>query len=272
MCVYSYQNLNVLMCCSGLTWLMVYRTEKYQKLKAEVEKQSKKREFVEISSPKARRAKWAFTCFLSFSGKKERGTWGLFGQAAEEEDRTGGGKAEEQQSRPVPRENEVNVRDRVRVHGAVEYVQQHIRWTSGRQITVRPDQLDTRLIAQKSPGRQLHGVLVYIFVHTVYHEYQTGKWGLTLVPIAWASARLSIRLIFRTSRKCLALHHPELRVSRAAVSSDLHLSNLNKFKFNELLYWCLQRSLLYILLGVKVYVQLIFAIFTRAILYILNYI
>lgn len=25
-----------------LTWLMVYRTEKYQKLKAEVEKQSKK--------------------------------------------------------------------------------------------------------------------------------------------------------------------------------------------------------------------------------------
>lgn len=29
----------------GLTWLMVYRTEKYQKLKAEVEKQSKKREF-----------------------------------------------------------------------------------------------------------------------------------------------------------------------------------------------------------------------------------
>ncbi|VEN35265.1 unnamed protein product [Callosobruchus maculatus] len=28
----------------GLTWLMVYRTEKYQKLKAEVEKQSKKLE------------------------------------------------------------------------------------------------------------------------------------------------------------------------------------------------------------------------------------
>lgn len=26
----------------GLTWLMVYRTEKYQKLKAEVEKQSKR--------------------------------------------------------------------------------------------------------------------------------------------------------------------------------------------------------------------------------------
>lgn len=31
-----------------MTWLMVYRTEKYQKLKAEVEKQSKKREFNEI--------------------------------------------------------------------------------------------------------------------------------------------------------------------------------------------------------------------------------
>lgn len=27
---------------SGLTWLMVYRTEKYQKLKAEVERQSKR--------------------------------------------------------------------------------------------------------------------------------------------------------------------------------------------------------------------------------------
>lgn len=30
----------------GLTWLMVYRTEKYQKLKAEVEKQSKKCKFL----------------------------------------------------------------------------------------------------------------------------------------------------------------------------------------------------------------------------------
>lgn len=29
----------------GLTWLMVYRTEKYQKLKAEIEKQSKKCKF-----------------------------------------------------------------------------------------------------------------------------------------------------------------------------------------------------------------------------------
>lgn len=27
----------------GLTWLMVYRTEKYQKLKTEVERQSKRR-------------------------------------------------------------------------------------------------------------------------------------------------------------------------------------------------------------------------------------
>lgn len=27
---------------SGLTWLLVYRTEKFQKLKGEVEKQSKK--------------------------------------------------------------------------------------------------------------------------------------------------------------------------------------------------------------------------------------
>lgn len=30
----------------GLTWLMVYRTEKYQKLKAEVEKQSKKCKYI----------------------------------------------------------------------------------------------------------------------------------------------------------------------------------------------------------------------------------
>lgn len=29
----------------GLTYLMVYRTEKYQKIKGEVEKQSKKREW-----------------------------------------------------------------------------------------------------------------------------------------------------------------------------------------------------------------------------------
>lgn len=34
----------------GLTWLMVYRTEKYQKLKTEVEKQSKRRKFVSVYS------------------------------------------------------------------------------------------------------------------------------------------------------------------------------------------------------------------------------
>lgn len=34
----------------GLTWLMVYRTEKYQKLKAEVEKQSKKCKFLYVLS------------------------------------------------------------------------------------------------------------------------------------------------------------------------------------------------------------------------------
>jgi hypothetical protein len=33
---------NELNLISGLTWLMVYRTEKYQKLKAEVERQSKR--------------------------------------------------------------------------------------------------------------------------------------------------------------------------------------------------------------------------------------
>lgn len=36
---------NISILCAGLTWLMVYRTEKYQKLKAEVEKQSKKCKF-----------------------------------------------------------------------------------------------------------------------------------------------------------------------------------------------------------------------------------
>lgn len=30
---------------TGLTWLLVYRTEKYQKLKVEIEKSSKKRKF-----------------------------------------------------------------------------------------------------------------------------------------------------------------------------------------------------------------------------------
>lgn len=38
---------------SGLTWLMVYRTEKYQKLKAEVERQSKKCKSAECNLHKA---------------------------------------------------------------------------------------------------------------------------------------------------------------------------------------------------------------------------
>lgn len=34
---------------AGLTWLLVYRTEKYQKLKVEIEKSSKKRKFNHFS-------------------------------------------------------------------------------------------------------------------------------------------------------------------------------------------------------------------------------
>lgn len=39
--------------------------------------------------------------------------------------------------------------------------------------------------------------------------------------------------VFRIFRKCLALHHQELRASRAAASLGLHLSNLNKFQFKQ---------------------------------------
>lgn len=109
--------------CLGLTWLMVYRTEKYQKLKAEVEKQSKKREFIETSSAAKIKASIDIPFSLSFSGEEERGAWRFFRQAAEEKDRARGGKIEEQQSRSVPREDEIDVRDRVRVYSAVEYVQ-----------------------------------------------------------------------------------------------------------------------------------------------------
>lgn len=104
---------------------MVYRTEKYQKLKAEVEKQSKKREFNEISSVASRKNEntYGHLFLFIFSGEEERGTWRFFRQAAEEEDRTRGGKIEKQQSRSISRENEVDVRNRVRIYGTVEYVQ-----------------------------------------------------------------------------------------------------------------------------------------------------
>jgi len=40
------------------------------------------------------------------------------------------------QSRPVSHEDEIDVRDRIRIYDTVKYVQQHIWRTSGRQITV----------------------------------------------------------------------------------------------------------------------------------------
>lgn len=45
--LYTRVTSTIVSCTLGVTWLMVYRTEKYQKLKAEVEKQSKKRECIE---------------------------------------------------------------------------------------------------------------------------------------------------------------------------------------------------------------------------------
>lgn len=41
---------NTLICFSGITWVLVYRTEKYKRLKAEVEKQSKKRKWFSYTS------------------------------------------------------------------------------------------------------------------------------------------------------------------------------------------------------------------------------
>ena len=46
---YEFCN-NVLSIIPGLTWLLVYRTENYQRLKNEVEKQTKKGEFDEFTS------------------------------------------------------------------------------------------------------------------------------------------------------------------------------------------------------------------------------
>lgn len=43
--VFLYSELYMKYCFAGLTWLLVYRTEKYQKLKVEIEKSSKKRMF-----------------------------------------------------------------------------------------------------------------------------------------------------------------------------------------------------------------------------------
>lgn len=80
-------------------------------------------EFAMMRCPRRTVQKLLLTRFLFFSGKKERGAWRLLGQAAEEEDRTGRGKVEEQQSRPVSCENEVHVCDRIRVYGAVKHVQ-----------------------------------------------------------------------------------------------------------------------------------------------------
>lgn len=43
---FTFTNKPLLSClCSGITWVLVYRTEKYKRLKAEVEKQSKKRKW-----------------------------------------------------------------------------------------------------------------------------------------------------------------------------------------------------------------------------------
>lgn len=52
------------------------------------------------------------------------------------------------------------------------------------------------------------------------------------------SAEFVINLVFRIFRKCSVLHHPEPQANRVAVFLDLHLNNLNKFKFN--CYWCAQ--------------------------------
>lgn len=69
----------------GLTYLLVYRTEKYQKLKGEVEKQSKKCKTI-------LQVKFNLLLVLfpiSFSGKAKRVSRGPACKATEKEDREG---------------------------------------------------------------------------------------------------------------------------------------------------------------------------------------
>jgi len=59
---------------TGITWVLVYRTDKYKRLKAEVEKQSKKRKLYEcmmchlhVFNP----SDHCLNCAICFSGEKE---------------------------------------------------------------------------------------------------------------------------------------------------------------------------------------------------------
>lgn len=56
---YLHVALNVL----GITWVLVYRTDKYKRLKAEVEKQSKKRKYDNRISTCVRRIGCVITLF-----------------------------------------------------------------------------------------------------------------------------------------------------------------------------------------------------------------
>lgn len=47
--VYENNSNSFIISLTGLTWLLVYRTEKFQKLKGEVEKQSKKCKFFSVN-------------------------------------------------------------------------------------------------------------------------------------------------------------------------------------------------------------------------------
>lgn len=59
-------------CFAGLTWLLVYRTEKYQKLKVEIEKSSKKRTFSNFNKTYAFFIiNWKNICIILVEKRKE---------------------------------------------------------------------------------------------------------------------------------------------------------------------------------------------------------
>lgn len=169
----------------GVTWMLVYRTEKYQKLKSEIEKQTKKckslmnyGQFIQ-----------ALMKSKYFSGKEERSPWGGFRQTAKEKNRTGRGKIEEQQPRFIFGKNEIHVSwsttDPIavitshfvllqvlhwfRIHSSSLNVQLNFWWESCCYLTFHSFFLHSRFVTSQSTRNWLHWVLFHLPVHLVYH-------------------------------------------------------------------------------------------------------
>lgn len=171
----------------GVTWMLVYRTEKYQKLKVEIEKQTKKCKWIKFTRIAANRIlqlQWRSerrcSASLSTSSRRRRSS----GMRSDWRTTTvtchlwkwNPCKSIRCAMKTFSDHSAIfQVLHRFRFHGTALDVQLDLWWKSRRPPALHSDLVDSRFVTSQPARHRLHRMLLHLSLHLVHHVDQAER-------------------------------------------------------------------------------------------------